>query len=111
MKPGELVYCVVPPGFIRTFHLRFGTVRAGGVDDLTPAFTHKPPRGATFVEWAAPVTAMGGERVRFCYITTAWLRPIRDPGIGAVDEMLLRTPRVTGHMPSGIAAHEWQGGA
>lgn len=92
--PGDLAYCVAPPGYKRTFNMRFCTIRAGGHDDLTPKY--QPTGGAQdllFCEWCTPVL-VEGIPVRGCWMCASWLRKVSGPGADAdaehkVDETLL----------------------
>lgn len=86
-KQGDLAYVVAPPGFKRTFHLRFCTLKRHGVDDLTPRFTGKEWPDSWFCVWQTPVE-FEGRTIRGNYMLDSWLRPIRDPGDDAVDETL-----------------------
>lgn len=89
-EPGDLAYCLVPDGYKRTFHMRFCTIRADGVDDLSSNVVHGL-QDLLFCEWCSPVM-VEGIPVRGCWMVASWLRKISGPGADAehkVDETLL----------------------
>lgn len=78
--PGDLAYCVVPPGYDRYFDKRFCTIREGGVDDLSKTFAPMPvARDLLFCEWCTPMRC-GEVWVRGCWMTASWLRKVSGPG-------------------------------
>lgn len=91
--------------------------RIGTVVDGPRCFADKP---SWLVDFPRPVTAtrfLLGVPLDTVQTPRTWcfdesLRPIRDPGKGAVDEMVLLTrTHPERALASGVAAQEWQGGA
>jgi hypothetical protein len=90
MKPatGDLAYCVVPDGYKRTFHMRFCTIRAGGVDDLSQHVVHGLQE-LLFCEWCKPVM-VEGIPVRGCWMRADWMRKVSGPGAAEDDAAACR---------------------
>ena len=91
--PGDLAYCVVPPGYHRTFHMRFCTIREGGRDDLTPKFQRVySGQDLLFCEWCTPVL-VDGVLVGGCWMAAPWLRKVSGPGADVDETITAPAPR------------------
>jgi hypothetical protein len=93
-RPGDLAYIVVPPGFLKTLDGKFVNVGVSGAPCIggRPA----PGRAEWLCEFHVPwVTTIRGEpvTVRKHVLLDSWLRPLRHPGDGAVDEALRGVPK------------------
>lgn len=91
--PGDLAYCVAPPSFKRTFHMRFCTIRESGRDDLSPTFVpNHSVQDLLFCEWCTPVLT-DGTLVRGCWICASWLRKIGGTGLDVTEDTTAPAPR------------------
>ena len=105
VKPGDLAYVVVPPGFSRLLHGRFLTVNEdppdGGQDDMHAPNRKPTPervarqRGHAWVWHCTLHNAFPSEYglIKHMWVLDAWLRPIGKPGEDAQDEMLRPLPK------------------
>lgn len=90
--PGDLAYCVVPPGYHRTFHMRFCTIRDGGRDDLSPTFVMDHSiQELLFCEWCTPVLVRG-TTVRGCWMAASWLRKVGGTGVDVTESTTAPAP-------------------
>lgn len=88
-EPGDLAHCVVPPGYQRTFHMRFCMIRVDGFDDLSPNFRPVDAvQDLLFCEWCSPVLVKG-RNVRGCWMVAGWLRKVSGPGVDAGADQVL----------------------
>jgi hypothetical protein len=72
---------VVPEGYKRTFHMRFCTIRDGGVDDLSSSVV-LGLQDLLFCEWCTPVM-VEGITVGGCWMAAGWLRKVSGPSADA----------------------------
>jgi hypothetical protein len=64
-----------------TLHMRFCTIRDGGIDDLSPTFSYDHSiQDLLFCEWCTPVV-IDGVLVRRCWVAASWLRKVSGPGV------------------------------
>lgn len=96
--PGDLAYCVVPPGYQPTLHLRFCTIRAAGHDDLSPTVA-LGIQDLLFCEWCSPVV-IDRVLVRGCWVAAAWMRKASGPGADAGEDEGARVPATSEAVPA-----------
>lgn len=103
VKPGDLAYVIVPPGFNKLLAGKFVSVEQDGCsDDFHPE--QSPAQVATGV-MKLRATGKGiwyctlhnppqfeGRAIRRAYLLDSWLRPLRAPGEAAQDETLSWKP-------------------
>lgn len=99
VKAGDTAYVVqpAPPQLVNLFV--YVARQAGPVENLGPVVFVRPPAELDKVWWVvegtipAPVEItilLGVATLQAVVLPDEWLRPIRDPGDDAVDEMVLR---------------------
>ena len=97
-KPGDLAWVKVPPGFKLTLQDKFVSVIGclPGFDDICQRSYGQPRDDAWLVRFSTPFLFHHNGKswmVQQAFLLDSWLRPIRDPGDDAQDEMLRPLPK------------------
>ena len=103
VKPGDLAYVVVPPGFSKLLAGKFLNVEHdGSIDDFYPGLSPaKIAKGVMNLRAAGKGVwyctlhnppQFEGQTIRRTYLLDSWLRPLRAPGDDAQDETLSWKP-------------------